>query len=492
MFYKKQLQAFKTILPWAIIGIGVLLRTVVFLQNRNLIIDEANIVRNIYERDFVGLFQPLNYEQFAPPIFLCIAKCELIFISAAEWSLRLFPFFCSIVNLFLFYTLLKKVNLKSGIFYPLFLFATGMIYVRYATELKQYSSDIFVSLSLLLLAIKFEINNSPRLKFFLLWLFAGSLAIWLSMPSVFVLGAIGGYYFYTVFQSKSWSKLLPFLLVVALWLAQFFAYYMLVLKPSTESEYLQNCHFEHEFVFPPKNAEDWIHNRDTLFTFFSLLGGHWLLSMVTNISFLLLGLMQLWRKNKNLFLLFGLSILFLFAAVFLRQFTLMPRVCLFIYPVLLLIIGLGLEYIFSLSKSYIFRIIITTVCIVNLSNFSKLNWITEAPNFDHTTEGFEWIEKRNQNNNPVYLHDLVNPQKIYYTEIHPNKNRRKTFTKTNIFNWQTNMDSLTKSIEGETYFMFWWGLEAEINRETESIHRDLIIKDSIIKQDFVVYKVAKK
>ena len=55
---------------WGLIFIGISFRLILFFQNRNLIIDEANIVRNIYERDFIGLLKPLSYQQYAPPLFL--------------------------------------------------------------------------------------------------------------------------------------------------------------------------------------------------------------------------------------------------------------------------------------------------------------------------------------------------------------------------------------------------------------------------------------
>lgn len=255
------------ILPWSIIGIGLIVRIVVYFQNRNLLIDEANIVRNIYERSYAQLFAPLNYEQFAPPLFLCISKFNMTFLSSAEWALRLFPFICGLINLFLFYHLLKKANLKLSIFYPLFLFATGMIYVRYASELKQYSSDILVTQSLWLLAIKFQISKSNLLKFSILWLFVGSLSIWLSMPSVFILAAVGFYYFYEAYKLQCLKKFIPFSIVLLLWLIQFFVYYFFVLKSSTNSEYLQNEHFKFEFILNPKSIDEWKHNRDALITF---------------------------------------------------------------------------------------------------------------------------------------------------------------------------------------------------------------------------------
>lgn len=170
----------------------------------------------------------------------------------------------------------------------------------------------------------------------------------------------------------------------------------------------------------------------------------------------------------------------------------MPRVCSFIYPAFLVLIGIGLEHLFAMSKNYIFRVAILSICVINLINFNQLSWLIKAPSFDHTIEGFEWIRERRKSNHPIFIHHLVKPQQIYYTSIHPDSIRWKDFRNVNTFNYQTNMDSFTTNIKGEAYFMYWWAPEDELKRELESIHNHLIIKDSINRLDFIVYKVFEK
>ena len=57
-----------------ILVMGVVLRLVYYFQDYDLIIDEANIARNLAERSFTGLCSPLSYEQYSPPSFLWIEK----------------------------------------------------------------------------------------------------------------------------------------------------------------------------------------------------------------------------------------------------------------------------------------------------------------------------------------------------------------------------------------------------------------------------------
>jgi hypothetical protein len=49
----KQHVFFKYIIAGIILA-GAVVRIIVYLQNRNLIIDEANVTRNLYERSFAG------------------------------------------------------------------------------------------------------------------------------------------------------------------------------------------------------------------------------------------------------------------------------------------------------------------------------------------------------------------------------------------------------------------------------------------------------
>src|SRR5690606_20568037 len=82
----------------ALIAIGIILRLYVYFQNRNLIIDEANVARNIAERGFAALALPLDYAQYAPPVFLWITKFFTMLFGMGEMALRLYPLLCGIAS----------------------------------------------------------------------------------------------------------------------------------------------------------------------------------------------------------------------------------------------------------------------------------------------------------------------------------------------------------------------------------------------------------
>lgn len=78
MLLNSQYSARKASLASAIILLGgIILRLHVYLSNRSLIIDEANLARNVVEGNWLQFLQPLKYEQYAPPIFLCLSKMAI-------------------------------------------------------------------------------------------------------------------------------------------------------------------------------------------------------------------------------------------------------------------------------------------------------------------------------------------------------------------------------------------------------------------------------
>ena len=54
---------------YAVLALGLLLRAVVWAQQRSIVLDEANLIRNYVERSYGQLFQPLDYERTRHPCF---------------------------------------------------------------------------------------------------------------------------------------------------------------------------------------------------------------------------------------------------------------------------------------------------------------------------------------------------------------------------------------------------------------------------------------
>jgi 4-amino-4-deoxy-L-arabinose transferase-like glycosyltransferase len=177
-------------LPWTIIYFGILVRVVQYLSNRSLWNDEAALALNIVNRSYLELLQPLDYDQGAPIGFLFIEKLAIQIFGDNEYALRLFPLFSAIISLFLFYKLAKQCLQPQPAIIALTLFSTLHIWLGYATEVKQYSSDVAIAVLLCLVLIQI---NGKKLNFTQILTFGivGAIAIWFSYPAIFVLAGIG-------------------------------------------------------------------------------------------------------------------------------------------------------------------------------------------------------------------------------------------------------------------------------------------------------------
>ena len=476
---KARIGLFRTI-SWGVVIIGILARLIVFIQNRNLIIDEANVARNLHERSFGSLLEPLSYEQYAPPLFLFICKINMILYGAYEWALRLFPAICGLLSLPVMYYLLRNADVKKAAFYPLAIMATGGIYLRHATELKQYSSDVLVALLLVLLALQLSPTRTKPVKLAAVWMLAGSVAILLSMPSVFILAGVGIYYFAAYVNTRNVKGITIVITIALTWLGVFGLEYFLLLKPSIESSYLQNYHHQNFLYLLPTDQEKLAYNLSSLETFFSHMGGQWALSMGLHILMLVLGFVNLYRSNRGLFLLVAVPFLSLLIAAGLHQFVLVPRVVLFIYPILLIVIGVGLEQCFTLRYRKLVLPPLVLILMVNMYNFNALSWLSEPVRFDQVPENLEWAEARKVTGENVYIHDTGKPQWIYYTTIHPDSSKFTSFKLSRPFLWNTNLDSVAAHATAPTVFIYSSPHLDEMNSALETIRRHMIPADSMI------------
>jgi hypothetical protein len=193
-----------------IVLVGVVLRVRQFAANRPLWVDEAMISLNIINRSFVDLLGQLDDQQRAPAGFLWIVKVFVTWFGNTEFALRLFPLTASICALLLMYRLTRPmVRMPDSVIsiVALLMFALSERLVYYASEVKQYSSDVLVTVGLLLLCQRC-LYAAHAARFYAYLAGAGTLAVWISHPAVFVLAGITASLFVEHCARKDWRKLL--------------------------------------------------------------------------------------------------------------------------------------------------------------------------------------------------------------------------------------------------------------------------------------------
>ncbi|MFH0963206.1 MAG: glycosyltransferase family 39 protein, partial [Planctomycetota bacterium] len=127
---------------WVLLFLGALLRLRQYLFNRSLWGDECMLLSNLAERSFAGLLQPLSHNQAAPPGFLFLTKTAISAFGTSEYALRLVPLIAGLIALFLFYKVARRALTPGAVPIALVLFAVSEYVVYYASEIKQYETDI--------------------------------------------------------------------------------------------------------------------------------------------------------------------------------------------------------------------------------------------------------------------------------------------------------------------------------------------------------------
>jgi len=485
-------KSFLRLVTWLILIAGILLRLVVWLQNRNLIIDEANLARNIYERSAAGLVAPLSYEQYAPPLFLLLTKCATALAGYGEQALRTFPLLSGIAALFLLIAILKKTGAVSSAWYPLFMIATGMIYVRYATEFKQYAGDSFVALFLVWLALRTDLVRSRRGLFLLTWVVAGSAAVWLSMPSVFVLAGVFCFYTYRSIQYKDPARWLLLCLCGVVWALQFGAYYYLLLRPDIQSDYLQNYHRGFFLHLLPANGAEWSQNATLLMDLMAATAGHWAISTALNLSLLTVGIVFLLRRRMAVALLLLVPVASMLLAAGLKQYSLIPRVSLFCMPLLLLLMGIGLDRLLRVRLAA-FRFILVAAAFISMFNFAK-NTISHLPlELEEVTRAFDFVQDKGVPGSRVFIRHTVAPAFYYYTTIHPGRDKwRKgkpgeALSEAHPLGWNTDCDSLIHQFKGRNAIVYSFENEPEFAAWKNGIRGYAAITDSFDRPGYKAY-----
>jgi hypothetical protein len=482
---RNTLQLIMQVLSFIIIGLGTLLRLAVYLQNRNLIIDEANVARNIYERGFAGLVLPLHYEQYAPPVFLWITKLHSGIFGFSEYALRLYPLLTGVAALFVFYALLKQFVSRKSMWYALFLFATVHIFVRYSSELKQYMPDAFIALSLVWLALKNDIEKLSVKRFTFIWITTGSIAIWSSMPSVFVLTGVGVFYMLKVMGQKAWGRLKSLILIGLTWVVQFLFYYLTILRPQANSPYLQNFHRDNFLYATPANAWEWQQNWAVVSALARQLGGLPYAILFNTILFFVAVLMFLTRdRARGMLLLIPVGTLFIAAAF--NQFSLIPRVALFIIPILLLIIVYGLEQLYKIRNRF-WQFAVTFVAVIYAISGSSIDMFWKPFKAEQLTEGLDYLKSKDIKGNDLSVYHSSGPALIYYTQINPRKENWKRYRDADIMKWNTAYDSLAWMMKYSWHitrpvgFVFTNNTEEELRQRINGLNRHLKAVDSFCK-----------
>jgi hypothetical protein len=329
-----------------LIALGIVLRARQYFINRSLWLDEAMLADNIVNRSFRGLLQPLDYSQGSPIGFLIIEKISTRFLGNQDYVLRAFPFLAGIVSIFLFFILTNYLLSRPGVVLALSLFIFNDKLIYYASEVKQYATDVAVAMLLLVYAISLTRNGSKSKKQYLMWGFVASFCVWFSHPALFILIGISTGLFIQVREEKNWANFRWLGWATFTWSAAFLLDYLISLRQLTNNTVLIDYWVNYYMPIPPWSDVGWFPTMSCeLFQWQLSVSNCWVVAIL---FFLGVGSFLIFKQQWGIML----SLPFL-VALGVSSFHLYPfgqRPLLFLVPLTVILIAGGVELFIRITR----------------------------------------------------------------------------------------------------------------------------------------------
>ncbi|NBC10771.1 MAG: hypothetical protein GVY24_03430 [Planctomycetes bacterium] len=238
-----------------ILLVGGAARLLAYAHARSLWLDEVLLARNILDRSFLDLLEPLEGKQVAPVGFLWLVKSATLALGDHEWGLRLMPLLAGLLALALFLPLVKQVTSWRGQLVALALFAASASLVWFSNELKQYGFDALSAVVLLLLGLRLLAGAGGAGR----WLAlagVGVLCLFVSHASVFIAGGVAAVLTLNRAAQRQWAAAGAATLIGLLWAGCFVLMYLLFYQTAAGDSFLVTYWSSKFMPLVPDSAQD--------------------------------------------------------------------------------------------------------------------------------------------------------------------------------------------------------------------------------------------
>jgi hypothetical protein len=411
-------------LPWIIILIGIGLRLIRYLHNPSLWFDEANIAIDIIRRPLFDLINPSpDYTQTHPFGFYALVKLIIQMLDNSEYALRLVPLLFSIVSLILFFRLAKEYLSPGAIPIGLGLFALSDPLIYQSSNLKPYSGDVAFALIILLLSVRMSSENLNIFRI-ILYGFIGTIAIWCSTPSIFILTGVGVVLFMSSLYCKDWRKVSGIVIICIIWALNFVVYFFLYthnLLKAINSTFGMDTFMQMEksiIPLPPRSINDLKWYVETFFNTFDYPLGFTLKGIA--VLLFLSGCIILYKKRKQvIFILLSPAILAIIATA-LQKYALRGRLLFFIVPSMLLLIAEGTETIRSGLKKLSRAIGVLLLVLLFFYPVITSAYRMKKPLFKENIKPvLSYIQENWHDGDVIYVHYYAQYPFLYYVQYYP-------------------------------------------------------------------------
>ena len=235
----------------ALASIGAALLFYQWSGARPLWLDEQMIAINLRERGLASLAGPLSLGQSAPFGWLALQRAVILVMGTSERPLRLVPLVFGVGTLATAVWIGRRWMGPIGAAVLVLLCSFGQWLSFYALELKHYSADTFWALFLPALcawAAESPDDSKDRARRVLMWWTAAAIGQWFANGALLVVPACAAVLLAMITRRAGWRVAAGLAGCGALWLASFGLHYLVAMRHSLASAYLNDYW---AFALPP-------------------------------------------------------------------------------------------------------------------------------------------------------------------------------------------------------------------------------------------------
>ncbi|WP_375436609.1 glycosyltransferase family 39 protein [uncultured Hymenobacter sp.] len=419
---QKQLE-FYLVATGCILFLGIVFRLFHYFYNRSLWTDEIYLSAGIVDMSFQELLsQPLPYMQKAPIGYLLLSHLFVVLFGNTELALRLCSLLTGIAALFLFLPVARYFLKPFGALVALALLAFASPIIHHSVEAKPYGVDLFTTVLVLWLYVRYQ--HETTVKKLVWWGLGGSIAVWLSYPSIFVLAGIAlATSIYQVLKGN-WQVAFRLAIPFGMWLVSFVLSYLLFAKEGSDAGWLVYFFVKFDGYFPlqPVSGVTWLVRKAFAFfdyplglTWINNLGNHTntgrFIERMTIVPVVLasLGTLYYFKQNKRYL---GLLAAILGIAVVASSLKLYPfheRMTVYLAPLVALLLAGGCDYLrnktaFLKYVSYGLALLLLAGALKNLLINTTTPYLLGGYKMSYYREALQYVNTKYRAGDAVYVY----------------------------------------------------------------------------------------
>ncbi len=370
---------------WPLLAVGAALRIAMYLHNRSLSNDEASYAHELISRSYG------HATLHTAPLFKWSIQRATDWFGDSEFALRLPSLLFGLLSLALFAKLISQLLEPRAQTCALLLFAVADKLIYYSTELKPYAGDVAFALMILLIGLRL-MKTRPTMVGTVGAAVAGAIAVWWSLPSLFVCAGVGATLILTAFGDRDLQRTARVSAVAGIWALSFASLYFLTqLRDATVDPGLQQSWKTGFMPLPPRSVAD-LEWYPVAFIKLFVDPGTFVLPGVAALAFLV-GCVLLRQRQHRATLLMLSPFVFVLAASTLGRYPFTARLMLFMLPVCLLFIAEGAAWIsrqsWMLAGPFTVMLLMPTVVMATYHLKKPVEVEQIKPVLGHITEGWQ-------------------------------------------------------------------------------------------------------